>query len=142
MPKSSNYQITNGNLKQIVEYENFNICYVETNLSASETISVSIKVNNTSVKNNDQNNNYYLNVNYPNPFNAYTTIEYHIPKDEFVTLKVYNVSSKLVKTLVDTIQTAGSYSIRFDCNDLPSGSYFYRMTAGDFSETKKYILMK
>jgi flagellar hook assembly protein FlgD len=142
MPKSSNYQITNGNLKQIVEYANFNICYVETNLSALETISVSIKVNNTSVKNNDQNNNYYLNVNYPNPFNAYTTIEYHIPKDEFVTLKVYNVSSKLVKTLVDTIQTAGSYSIRFDCNDLPSGSYFYRMTAGDFSETKKYILMK
>ena len=142
MPKSSNYQITNGNLKQIVKYANFNICYVETNLSASETISVSIKVNNTSVKNNDQNNNYYLNVNYPNPFNAYTTIEYHIPKDEFVTLKVYNVSSKLVKTLVDTIQTAGSYSIRFDCNDLPSGSYFYRMTAGDFSETKKYILMK
>jgi hypothetical protein len=46
MPKSSNYQITNGNLKQIVEYENFNICYVETNLSASRTTSVSISVKN------------------------------------------------------------------------------------------------
>lgn len=142
MPKSSDYQISNGNLMQIVEYDDNNICYVTTNLPASSTAYVSIKALNTSVKNNVQNNSYYLNVNYPNPFNAQTTIEYHIPKEEFVSLKIYNISGKLVRTLVDTIKSAGSHSIKFDCNDLASGSYFYKMTAGDFSETKKYVLMK
>lgn len=142
MPKSSDYQITNGNLIQTIEYNDYNICYVTTNLSASTTAYVSIKALNTSVKNSEQNNSYSLNVNYPNPFNAYTTIEYHIPKEEFVTLKIYNISGKLVKTLVDTIQSAGSYSIKFDCNGLASGSYFYKMTAGDFSQTKKYVLLK
>ena len=142
MPKTSNYQITNGNLTQIVEYDDYNICYVKINLSASKTTSVSIKSSDTSVKNDNRGNNYYLNVNYPNPFNSYTTIEYHIPKEEFVTIKVYKISGELVKTLVNTIQTAGSYSIQFNANDLSSGIYFYRMTAGDFSATKKYVLVK
>jgi len=142
MPINSIYHVTNGNLIQTVKSDTYNTCFVTTNLPASQTISVSIKTNNTAINNNATNNNYYLNINYPNPFNTYTTIEYHIPKEVFVTLKVYNISGELVKTLVDTTQVANTYSIKVNCNDMSSGVYFYKLTAGDFTETKKYTLLK
>jgi len=142
MQKNSTYHVTNGNLIQTVESDTYNTCFVTTDLPASRTISVSIKTNNTAINNNTTNNNYYLNINYPNPFNSYTTIEYHIPKEVFVTLKVYNISGELVKTLVNTTQMANTYSIKVNCNDMSSGVYFYKLTAGDFSETKKYTLLK
>ncbi len=80
--------------------------------------------------------------NYPNPFNPSTTIRYDIPKESFVTLKIFNALGEEVKSLVNENKSAGSYEVKFDGSNLSSGVYFYRMTAGSFSQTKKLILMK
>ena len=92
---------------------------------------------------------FSLSQNYPNPFNPETTIEYTIPanvKGETakVTLKVYDLLGREVATLVDEFKTAGSYNSRFSIRNyqLTSGIYFYRLQAGNYSETKKLILMK
>jgi len=80
--------------------------------------------------------------NYPNPFNPTTVINYQIPNDGFVTLKVYDILGKEVKTLVNEFQAKGKYSLNFDASRLASGIYFYQMRAGNFSSTKKMILTK
>ena len=85
--------------------------------------------------------NYALEQNYPNPFNPSTTIRYQIPKDGLVTLKVYDVLGREVKTLVNSYQSAGEHFVKFDGRGLASGVYFYSLTAGDFSQTKKMILL-
>ncbi len=87
-------------------------------------------------------NNFLLNQNYPNPFNPVTKIEFQISISTFVSLKVYNSIGKEVAKLVNEIRPAGNYSIEFNGSNLSSGVYFYRMRAGNFSETKKLILMK
>lgn len=80
--------------------------------------------------------------NYPNPFNPTTTIRYQIPKEGFVTLKVYNLLGKEVKSLVNEYKNAGSYNISFDASKFPSGVYFYRLSTKNFNQTKKLVLMK
>ncbi len=90
--------------------------------------------------------------NYPNPFNPTTTIKYSIPtssplakgrtEEGFVTLKVYDVLGREIKTLVNKKQSPGNYTVEFNAANLPSGLYFYKLTAGSFSQTKKMILMK
>jgi len=85
---------------------------------------------------------YLLSQNYPNPFNPATTISFNLPKTSQVNLVVYNILGKEVKTLVNEVKSAGSYNIHFDAGSLPSGVYFYRLTAGSFSETRKLVLMK
>ena len=85
---------------------------------------------------------YKLNQNYPNPFNPSTNIEYSIPSESFVELKVYDVLGKEVSVLVSGQVNAGFYEIEFDATTLPSGIYFYKLQAGDFVETKKMVLMK
>ena len=87
-------------------------------------------------------NNFNLFQNYPNPFNPTTKINYEIPKRSFVTLKVYDVLGKEVATLVNQDMSAGSYEINFDASELTSGIYFYRISAGSFTETKKMILLR
>ena len=85
---------------------------------------------------------YKLNQNYPNPFNPTTNIEYTIPSESFVELKVYDVLGKEVSVLVSGQVNAGFYEIEFDATTLPSGIYFYKLQAGDFVETKKMVLVK
>jgi hypothetical protein len=85
---------------------------------------------------------YSLSQNYPNPFNPTTTITFSLPKAGFVTLKVYNVLGEEVKSLVNHQLSAGSYDFDFDASDLSSGMYFYTIRIGDFSETKKMMLVK
>jgi hypothetical protein len=85
---------------------------------------------------------YALGQNYPNPFNPVSTITFSIPKDELVSVKVYNLLGQEVETLVNGVQTAGTYTVRFDGSRLGSGVYFYRLQAGPFSETKKMLLVK
>ncbi|GAB4295802.1 MAG: hypothetical protein Kow0098_18440 [Ignavibacteriaceae bacterium] len=80
--------------------------------------------------------------NYPNPFNPVTSIKFSIPEKSFVTLKIYNAIGKEIKVLLDEEKPAGNYEIKFNGSDLASGVYFYRLTAGDFSGTKKLILLK
>jgi hypothetical protein len=83
-----------------------------------------------------------LSQNYPNPFNPTTVISYQLPVNSVVTLKVYEVVGREVRTLVHARQSAGQYSIQFEGNNLSSGVYFYRLHAGDFSSVKKLVLMK
>lgn len=79
---------------------------------------------------------------YPNPFNPFTTIEYHVPYLIKVNITVYDLLGSEVKVVVNELKQAGKYKIIFDGSKLPSGVYFYRMKAGNFQETKKLILMK
>ena len=83
-----------------------------------------------------------LSQNFPNPFNSSTTIHYQLPKDNLVSLKVYDVLGNEVKTLLSENKRAGYYTITFSVNDLSSGIYFYKLTAGEYSATKKFLLLK
>jgi len=85
---------------------------------------------------------YSLSQNYPNPFNPTTTITYKVPFESRVTIKVFDVLGKEVKTLIDKIEPAGDHSIVFDASRLSSGIYFYRMITGTFSQTNRMMLIK
>ena len=85
---------------------------------------------------------YILKQNYPNPFNPSTRITYFVPKESYVSIKVYDFLGREVKTLANNFQTTGNYEIIFDASDLPSGTYFYSMIAEKFSDTKKMIVLK
>ena len=84
----------------------------------------------------------YLAQNYPNPFNPSTTIEFNIPQQSYVTLKVYDLLGREVVSLVNNELQAGSYKTEFNGTNLSSGIYFYRLKADGFIQTKKFILMK
>ena len=83
-----------------------------------------------------------LNANHPNPFNPETTISYELTAPQQVELVVFNVTGEKVATLVSGTQSAGIYSQQFDGSDLPSGIYFYRLNAGEFSQTNRMLLVK
>ena len=85
---------------------------------------------------------FTLSQNYPNPFNPATMIEYAIPQNSLVTLKVYNILGQEVASLVNQEQKASSYTVNFDASRLASGIYFYKLQAGSFSVTKKMLLLK
>ena len=85
---------------------------------------------------------FTLSQNYPNPFNPATTIEYSIPQNSFVTLKVYNVLGQEIASLVNQEQKASNYTVNFDASRLASGIYFYKIQAGSFTLTKKMLLLK
>ena len=85
---------------------------------------------------------YHLKQNYPNPFNPSTSIEFTLPKSEYVTLKVYNILGKEVATLVSNKLNPGNHAYKFDGRNLASGIYYYQLVAGDFREVKKMILLK
>lgn len=85
---------------------------------------------------------FSLEQNYPNPFNPSTTISFSLPTAGFVILKIYDALGREVKMLVNEQKSAGSYSIKFDAMNLPSGVYIYKLSAAGFSQTRKMILNK
>ena len=85
---------------------------------------------------------YELEQNYPNPFNPATIIKYSLPSESKVILKIYDMLGKEVTTLVNSIQTPGEHIVNFNASDLPSGIYLYNITAGNFTQTKKLVLLK
>ena len=85
---------------------------------------------------------FFLYSNYPNPFNASTTIKYQVPFQANVTLKLYDILGREVSILVDEQKQAGRYEARFTDNNLTSGIYFYTLRAGNYTQTKKMILLK
>ncbi len=86
--------------------------------------------------------NYSLGQNYPNPFNPQTKISFSIPVQEYVQLKIYDLLGQEAATLINENLTAGNYTVNFDASALPSGTYFYRLTSGRFTDVKKMILIK
>lgn len=85
---------------------------------------------------------YALSQNYPNPFNPTTMIRFEIPAEVHVALKVYNVLGQEVLVVVDEVKQPGRYEVRVDASVLASGAYLYRLRAGDFVETRKFILLR
>jgi len=85
---------------------------------------------------------FLLSQNYPNPFNPSTTINFSIPNQTSVSLKVYDVLGKEVAELVNEDRPAGNYKIQFDASKLASGIYFYTISAGTFYQSKKMLLIK
>lgn len=85
---------------------------------------------------------FNLDQNFPNPFNPYTKISFSLPKEGFTKLVVYDLLGNQVSTLVKEKLNAGSHSINFDAKNLPSGVYLYALTSGNYSSTKKMILIK
>ncbi len=85
---------------------------------------------------------YILNQNYPNPFNPSTIISYQIPEHSFVKLSVFDILGREVEILVNENQNPGSYNVKFDGTKYSSGVYFYKLSAGNFVSTKKFILDK
>ena len=80
--------------------------------------------------------------NYPNPFNSSTTIRYQLPRDNHVTLKLFNLAGQALETLVDAEQPAGSYTVTLTADDLPTGVYFYQLQSRNWVETRKCILIR
>ncbi len=90
---------------------------------------------------------FAISQNYPNPFNPTTTLDYAVSNQSFVAINVYNLLGQEVRTLVSEEKAVGTYTVQWDGKDksggvLPSGMYLYRMSAGNFVETKKMIFMK
>ncbi|MBZ0199796.1 MAG: T9SS type A sorting domain-containing protein, partial [Ignavibacteriaceae bacterium] len=88
---------------------------------------------------------FNLMQNYPNPFNPVTTINYSIAKAGLVTLQVYDILGREVKTLVNEVKAAGNYEVNFNATStgsLASGMYIYKLTAGSFTKVNKMLLLK
>jgi hypothetical protein len=87
-------------------------------------------------------NSFQLYQNYPNPFNPVTQIGYSIPHSSYVSLKVYDLLGKEIIALVEDYRNAGSYNVKFNASGLSSGVYLYQLKADNFTETKKFVLLK
>jgi len=145
------YQYTGNSNDKLVYYDVRQYYSTEGTYSDPNYISIYAKIG-AKMASNDNNaktslvneniNNYTLEQNSPNPFNPSTIISYQLPNDGFVSLKVYDMLGREVKTLVNDIKTKGKYSVSFDASNLASGIYIYRLNANGFSSIKKMILTK
>ena len=93
-------------------------------------------------ENNSLVNDYRLNQNYPNPFNPVTTISYELPSAGFVKLEIFDMLGNTITTLVNEKQNTGRYDINWNAAGYSSGIYFYKLSAGEFKDTKRMILLK
>lgn len=85
---------------------------------------------------------FNLHQNFPNPFNPKTKIAFDIPQQAHAKLEIYSVDGKLISQLVNSSLDAGTYNVEWDANSVASGLYFYRLSAGEFSQTKKLVIVK
>ncbi len=96
----------------------------------------------TGLENEINPNSFSLEQNYPNPFNPSTTIKFNLGKAGFTTLKLYNVIGKEVANIVNDQLESGPHEVTFNAKDLPTGTYFYKLTSGNYTETRKMMLLK
>ncbi len=145
-PSSSQAQNPTG-----IKYLNsgiYEVKLVAANLLGSDTLiktSYIFVTQSSGINNNETQLTYKLYQNYPNPFNPNTEIAYDLYRNSFVTLEVFDITGKVIKTLVNEFQTSGNYKYTFNGNEIPSGIYFYRLiinNGNDFNEVKKMILLK
>jgi subtilisin family serine protease len=140
--------VVSGGPFNILVNDSVNVAYVLAAATTLDSLRAAIqqsrdKYKTVGIKENQNKlpDSFALFQNYPNPFNPSTVISYQIPKAGHVKLKVYDVLGREVATLIDKEQIAGSYKVEFS-GQLSSGVYFYRLTAGEFSQTKKMLLLK
>lgn len=107
-----------------------NVCFTVTNISNSGTVSNIVP------------NTYSLSQNYPNPFNPVTRINFDIPKQGLVTMKVFDILGREIRALVNEVKAPGRYSVDFNGTELSSGVYFYRLESNSFTDIKRMILIK
>jgi hypothetical protein len=117
------------------------------NISSSDPSNTVDAVAEKSLHKNNQVNSsgrfqYLLEQNYPNPFNPTTSISYSLKRDGYVSLKVYDILGKEVTDLVNQNQKEGYHSVNFDASKLPSGVYIYSIKAGEFTSSRKMLLIK
>ncbi len=86
--------------------------------------------------------NYCLYPNYPNPFNPMTQIKYGLPEESHVTITLYDINGRQIRTLVEKTQAAGYYTLQWNASDFGSGIYFYQISAGNFQQVRKCVLVK
>jgi glycerophosphoryl diester phosphodiesterase len=111
-------------------YQNSKTAAIKTPVSVEQNYEESIPVS------------FALSQNYPNPFNPTTKINFSLPKSGLVTIKLYDILGKEVEIIENTFRNAGSYTVSFDASNLASGVYIYKMISGDFSSSKKLMLLK
>jgi hypothetical protein len=87
-------------------------------------------------------NKFELSQNYPNPFNPTTTIRFNLPEAGNVKLTLFNILGQEIKTLVNEVKEAGTYTINFNASELNSGMYIYKIETGSFTQTRKMTLVK
>ncbi len=155
-PTEWNWQFTGANIQTSADQNPQNISYsaegiYEVKLTASNLLGSDSLVKSCYIEvllpvNVEEENNkpeaFSLSQNYPNPFNPVTSVQYEISSQQFVTLKVFDLLSREVATLVNEEKPAGKYEVKFDGNNLTSGIYFYTLKAGVFNQTKKMLLLK
>jgi len=142
----SNNFFEDDQLEYDIEYF-YRVAYFADELSEySDTLSIVLEqlYNDSDVQSPSS---FKLYSNYPNPFNPNTEIRYSIPEDTFVSITIYDVQGKSVKSLVNQNQDAGSRQTNWNAKDeqgisVPAGMYFYTIRAGDFTQTKKMVLLK
>ncbi len=125
--------------------DTFNIFHPDTSKLFTSGSSISVTVSVTNLVTGDESllpDRFSLSQNYPNPFNGSTIIEYALTKPVRVKLEVYNVLGQKVATLVDRIQQSGYYSYNWEVTDEASGVYLYRITAGQFQESRKMLILR
>jgi hypothetical protein len=111
--------------------------------TADESLELdTVNVTLVSILGNEIIDSFELFANYPNPFNPVTTIEYQLPENSEIRLKVFDLSGNLIQTLVSEHQTSGYYTVFFNAVDLSSGMYLYQLHAGNEVITKKMLLLK
>jgi hypothetical protein len=92
--------------------------------------------------NNEIPESFELKQNFPNPFNPNTIIDYSVPKEGKISLEVFDVSGRMISTLVNEVKLAGNYKYDFNAGSLATGVYFYKLTGDGFTGTRKMILVK
>jgi hypothetical protein len=85
---------------------------------------------------------FQLHQNYPNPFNGISKIKYQIAKRSNVKMVIYDILGQELETLVDETLSPGKYELEWDATNYSSGVYYYRLVAGDYTETRKMVLIK
>ena len=129
-------------------YEIYSICFVDASngwLSADKGLAKSISGATTFVREENTRSlptSFALEQSYPNPFNPSTMIRFELQKETNVSLRIFNALGQLVATLVDESKRAGAYQVQWNASNVPSGTYFYRLQAAGFVETKKMVLLK
>ncbi len=127
---------------KILAEENINGNYDIANINADENILPKKNGKEIAYSGMQTINEYVLEQNYPNPFNPATTINYQLPEEGFVILKVYDILGKEVATLVNKQKNRGRYVVNFDATDLASGVYIYQLRVNDYMSSHKMLLLK